>query len=97
MSGFGGQKNAPWAGRGQQGGSPLNQPGMLGFGGQPGPVFQGGPPGVHPGLAGLGPMGGHTPVTSLASAVGQQVCFLVALPSPPNADNRLLNVRLKLN
>ena len=75
MSGFGGhggQKNAPWA-RGHQGGPPLDQSGMVNFGGGPPqgpPVFQGG----HPGLAGLGPMGGHSPVTSLASAVaGQQV------------------------
>jgi hypothetical protein len=72
MSGFGGhggQKNAPWAQR-HQGGPPLDQPGMVGFGGGQPPVFQGG----HPGLAGLGSMGGHSPVTSLASAVaGQQV------------------------
>ena len=66
MSGFGGhggQKNAPWA-RGHQGGPPLDQSGMVNFGG--GQSFQGGPPGVHPGLAGLGPMGGP-------SGPGQQV------------------------
>ena len=58
----------------------MDQAGLVGFGGGQPPVFQAGPPGVHPGLAGLGPMGGHAPVTSLASAVGQQV-KLIMLPN----------------
>jgi hypothetical protein len=87
MSGFGGhggQKNAPWA-RGHQG----DQPGLVNFGGGQGPpVFQGGPPGVHPGLAGLGPMGGHSPVTSLASAVaGQQVGLFEAVNNSPDINS----------
>jgi len=59
FGGHGGQKNSPWA-RGPQSGPPggLDGQGILGFsGGQSGPMFQGGPHNVHPGLAGIAPLG----------------------------------------
>jgi hypothetical protein len=72
--GHGGQKNSPWA-RGPQGGQPVEGQGILGFGGgQSGPLFQGGPHNVHPGLAGIAPLGlGGSQQFGRALNVGQLI------------------------
>ncbi len=71
--GGGGNKNPPWAPRGNQGGGDV-PPGLVGFvPGQGQAVFQPGNPGIPPGLAGVGPLGvqgppgGHGPAVTLAA------------------------------